>query len=350
MDIVGSQQIGYEATEQMLKMVAVRKQLQRDSGRMQFVWCLKRDNSDVRMLQRSFPKVFEKGLERMESAVDQSGLRQYDFGHHGDLKEIIGGDEMKDDAAESVSRFPFVSQNDDVDCIKSEDDHIERDRNHNRNVKRPQESPSESPTIKNMEDSTVKKEEQSESQKSERMKTSKQSKADLVVKEEEKEEDPERVAMRRDPRYSACLKFFGQKLNKNKVLLRSEMETLIRKYSKKHTVLKDMSGDIIDLVVADSCWVIREDRYCLREISELTGGSVKREYNEHRKKIVDWFNSSRNRKRVQVKDRTAKKQFKGLAIESPDDETHQIIMRSICDWNEETEYWCLKSGLRIKKK
>ena len=168
---------------------------------------------------------------------------------------------------------------------------------------------------------------------------------EITVKEEE---DPEVLRIRKEPQYMACFKFMEQKLRKNKVLLRSEVEVLIHKYSKKHVVLRDMPGNVIDLVRDELCWVIKGDRYCLREIQEFNGETGKKQYNEYRKKIVEYWNLSRNKKREQIKDNTARIQFKGL--EMPEKGTYDIIMRSICDWNDEKKCWSLKSGQRIRKK
>merc|ERR1719410_2246647 len=92
----------------------------------------------------------------------------------------------------------------------------------------------------------------------------------------------------------ACKKFVIQKLKKNGVLLRESIIKLLTKYSKQYQVLAEIPDDIIDMVRDDCCWVIHDEKYCLKEIDQLRDDMS--QYNQHRKKIIDWFNESNKQK------------------------------------------------------
>merc|ERR1712228_531926 len=146
--------------------------------------------------------------------------------------------------------------------------------------------------------------------------------------------------IRQSSEYVACSKFVVQKLKKNKVLSSAVLNKLIAKYSKSYPILTKVSDQIMQIIKDDFFWIIDNEKFCLKEIEEL---NQMKHFNQHRKKIIDWFN---NEKKEKIKESMARKQWKQLI--EPNDDICQIIMNSICDWNANKKCWILKSGKKKK--
>ena len=165
---------------------------------------------------------------------------------------------------------------------------------------------------------------------------------DIKMRDDKEEEEVVEVddGIRQSAEYMACSKFVVQKLKKNKVLGKAVLQKLITKYSKSYPILTKVSDEIMQKIEDDLFWRIDAEKFCLKEIEEFEG---MKQFNEHRRRIIDWFNGQKKEK---IKESTAKKQWKGLSV--PSDEIFQMIMESLCDWNQSKNAWFIKSGKKKK--
>ena len=284
-----------ELSPQQSKQIQLKRNLNQIKDNIIY-WKLKSNDNDTEMLRLEFEETYNKSIKHLQELIKQNhNEKEFDFNYE-ENDEYDDDNDIDMDITTNIDTNTF---DDNPYTFDDEEEDEIQDQNHNHNQDENEDEDD-----------------------------------DLIMNNKQNNESI---------KYQSCRKFMIQKLKKNKVLDMKNIKKLIDRYSRQYPTLMGITDDTIEAARDDICWVIQDKLYVLKESPDHDN---MKQYDKHRKKIVDWFNKHDSKQKI--KDSTAAKQWKSLT--KPSKETKQNYIMTMCEFDESNKVWTLKTGVPAKRR